>query len=85
MATKKQSVTADKKKGARKMDRLLIAAKQQWEVLYVRLLFYKTSGETIIHPTTSQVKDLIKTHHGSRRRVYASLVEAGWKSLKSKS
>lgn len=61
-----------------KMDPYKIAGNQPWEVRYCRLIFYKVSNDVISHPTTAEVKALIKTHHNSRKRVYLSLAEAGY-------
>lgn len=60
------------------MDRYLIAAKQPHEILHVRLVHYKVVKDEIIHPTTFDIKELVKIHNRSRKRVYASLKEAGF-------
>ena len=59
MSSLKLQQTNSKRKPL-KMDRYLIASKQSWEVNHVRVLFYKLSGDNIIHPTKEVVKSLCK-------------------------
>lgn len=63
-----------------KMDPYLIS-NQPWEVRYARLIFYKAVKDEISHPSSAEVKILIKRHHNSRKRVYASLLESGYTKL----
>ena len=59
MSSLKLQQTNSKRKPL-KMDRYLIASKQSWGVNHVRVLFYKLSGDNIIHPTKEVVKSLCK-------------------------
>lgn len=81
----KENFMEAKSKKPAKMDRKLVAGLQKHEVRDIRVQFYKMNKEEIVHPTSEEIKALVKTHNNSRRKIYASLAENGYVRIKRNS